>query len=454
MDDVYQFPPVVPRGPTFLKSARFIRNPIPVLDKHIRKYGPTYTFYMGGMRKSIVTADQDFIQHVLQKNHRAFEKSPLQTDTLSQYIGHGLLTSKSDFWLRQRRLIQPGFHKQRLQDLTKLMVDETSAYFDQLDERIENMGPEFNMHTEMNILAFRIIARTLFSTSMGEEKLKRLRWLIEHVQAFIIREVRQPFLHWWFDLSGKIRKHIRLAHETFDIIGEMVDMRQEAQETHSDLLDMLLSARYEDTGEGMERQQLIEEALILFTAGHETSANALSWAVYLLATHPDKLRKLLEEIDRVVGQKKIETADLPKLDYTRQVIEETMRLYPPAWVTDRISLEDDTFGSWHIPKGTLYILYLYGLHRSPAYWEDPDTFQPERFDANHRDTFPKLAYKPFGGGPRLCIGNHFAMMEMQVILAELFRRFTIELTEEPEMAPMITLRPRNGIQVKLQHRKG
>jgi cytochrome P450 len=448
----YRFPPIVPRGPTFLKAARFIHNPIPILDEHVQKYGGTYTFFMGGMRKSIVTADPEFVNHILQKNHRAYEKSALQTDILSQYIGHGLLTAKGDYWLRQRRLIQPGFHKQRLEGLTKLMVDEANEYFDQIAHRVGTKGMEVDIYTEMNILTFRIIAKTLFSTSLKEDRLQRLRWLIEHVQSFIIREVRQPFLHWWFILSGQIKKHIKLAHQSFDIIGEMVDFRKKDDGRYSDLLNMLLGARYEDTGEGMSRQQLIEEALILFTAGHETSANALSWAVSLLAQHPNIAVRIDDEIQHVLGEREIVTADLNQLMYTRQVIEETMRLYPPAWVTDRVSLVDDSFGDFDVPAGTLYILYLYGLHRSPKYWENPDQFQPDRFSVKKKDTFPKLAYKPFGAGPRLCIGNHFAMMEMQVILAEFYRRFQVELLVEPEMAPMITLRPRDGVRVRLRNK--
>lgn len=449
---VYRYPPIIPRGPTLLKAARFIHNPIPILDEHVQNYGETYTFFMGGMRKSIVTADPQFVSHILQKNHRAYEKSALQTDILSQYIGHGLLTAKGDFWLRQRRLIQPGFHKQRLEGLTKLMVDEANEYFDQLAQRVGPKGMEVDIYTEMNILTFRIIAKTLFSTSLEEGRLKRLRWLIEHVQSFIIREVRQPFLHWWFVLSGQIKKHIQLAHQSFDIIGEMVDLRKNEEGKYSDLLDMLLEARYEDTGEGMSRQQLIEESLILFTAGHETSANALSWAIALLAQHPEHAGQVEAEVQHILGGREMTTTDLSGLTYTKQVIQETMRLYPPAWVTDRVSLVDDSFGDFDIPAGTLYILYLYGLHRSPIYWENPDQFQPDRFSETKKDNFPKLAYKPFGAGPRLCIGNHFAMMEMQVILAEFWRRFQVELIAEPEMAPMITLRPRGGVWVKIQNR--
>ena len=448
----YQYPPSVPRAPTFLKAARFIHNPIPILDSNIAKYGESYTFFMGGMRKSIVTADPEFINHILQKNHRGYEKSELQTDLLSQYIGHGLLTAKGDFWLRQRRMIQPGFHKQRLRGLTKLMVDEASEYFDLLENRIKKTDGVVNLHTEMNVLTFRIIAKTIFSESLDEDKLQRLRWLIEHVQSFIIREVRQPFFHWWFRLSGQIKKHISLAHQSFEIIGEMIDKRQSSSKKNEDLLTMLLSARYEDTGEAMSRQQLIEEALILFTAGHETSANALSWAGYLIGQHTNCFSKLGGEIQQVLGSRQIVTEDLGNLNYTKQVIEETMRLYPPAWVTDRVSLKDDTYREYYLPAGTLFILYLYGLHRSPKYWEDPDLFNPERFSESQKETFPKHAYKPFGGGPRLCIGNHFAMMEMQVILADFVRRFHIDILEKPEMAPMITLRPRNGIKVRLSMR--
>ncbi len=444
-------PPIVPRGPTFLKATQFIKNPIPILDEHIEKYGDSYTFFMGGLKKSIVTSDPAFIQYVLQKGHRKYEKSEIQTDILSQYIGHGLLTAKGEYWLRQRRLIQPGFHRERINELSELMIEETIDYFDKLSAK---SGQVVDLYAEMNTLTFRLVARTLFSSSIDEHGLEELSSLISTVQSFIIREVRQPYLKWWFQWSGLIRKHIKLAHESFEIIGTLIDDRKASGEKHGDLLDMLMSSRYEDTDDGMTRQQLIEECLILFVAGHETSANALGWMAYALAKHPEVLKKTRTEVQNIIGEGPIQTGHISQLDYCKQVIEETLRMYPPAWVTDRVSKEADEFDGFSFPANTIIIVYLYGLHHNPKYWNDPNLFQPERFSEANRKEFPSQAYKPFGGGPRLCIGNHFALMEMQVIVAELVRRFEWELIdEEIEMAPMITLRPDGGVKVKLNVRK-
>ena len=445
---MYNWPQAVPKYRSFANATKFISNPIPILSRQLEQYGDSYTFYMGGMKKSIVTADADFVQHVLQKGHRKYQKSYIQTETLAEYIGRGLLTAEGPYWLKQRRLIQPGFHRNTLAGLTALMRDEIEATLDQWPVSDQPV----NIYEMLNHLTFRIVARSLFSTDLDEHGLQELSDLITVVQEFIIREVRQPFFHWWFKMSGLIRKHIALAHNAQSIIQKVIDARRQAPSHADDLMNMLLAARYED-GSPMSDQQLIDESLILFVAGHETSANAMSWTLYLLCQYPEILEKLAAEISEVVGDKQINFEDISRLQYMRQVIEESMRLFPPAWVSDRVSIEDDEICGFSFPANTIVILYFYGLHHNPKYWDRPEEFNPDRFDPKFNKERHPFAYAPFGGGPRLCIGNHFAMMEMQLMLAEIVRRFNFTMEQKAlDLQPLVTLRPRGGMFMRLKNR--
>ncbi len=220
---------------------------------------------------------------------------------------------------------------------------------------------------------------------------------------------------------------------------------------------MLLDARYEDTGEPMAPDRLLDEALILLVAGHETSANALTWLLYLLAHHPDEARAIQVEIADVLGNRAPTFADLPRLGRALQAVQETMRLYPPAWMVDRVALADDDYQGLPIPKGTLFSLYLYGLHRDPQHWDAPAEFRPARFAPDAPRPLVPFAYAPFGGGPRLCVGLQFALTEMQLVAVELLRTFDVEWPAgQPPVVkqPLITLRPRGDFQVRLRLREG
>jgi cytochrome P450 len=417
-----------------IHANQFIKNPFPILDEAVKRLGPIYTFYMGGMQKAILTMDPVAARHVLQKNHKAYEKSALVTEILAKYVGHGLLTSTGEHWLRQRRLIQPAFNRKRIESLQSLMKDEIDACMTRWKTFSEKQI-SIDAYEEMNQLTFRIVARTLFSTSIEEHGLAELSRLISILQAYIIKEVRQPYKRWWFKLSGITAKHILLAKGARDLIHTIIVERKKAIEKPDDLLTMLLETRYEDSGEGMEEEQLIDECLILFVAGHETSANALSWMIYLLGKHP-------LEFQRAKNASADERSVLIK-----NIIQETLRLYPPAWVVDRISLEEDTVHKFNLPKDTVWIIYIRGMHRHPGYWNEPDHFLPDRWmDAN----INKEAFMPFGAGPRLCIGEHFAMMEMQMILTEVINRWDYTLISEiVNERPLITLRPENEIKITL-----
>lgn len=420
------------RFKSLIHANQFIKNPFPILDEAIGRLGQTYTFYMGGMQKAILTAEPDVTRHILQKNHRTYEKSALVTDILAKYVGNGLLTSTGDHWLRQRRLIQPGFNRKRIESLQGLMINEIDTCMNRwkkfaADQKI------FDAYEEMNQLTFRIVARTLFSTSIEENGLAELSRLISILQSFIIREVRQPYKRWWFRMSGAIGKHLKLAQGARELIRAIIIERKKSDNRPDDLLTMLLEARYEDNHEGMEEEQLIDECLILFVAGHETSANALSWMIYLLGKYPEECNRLY-------------AADAEQQPVMiRNLVNETLRLYPPAWVVDRISLEDDEVNGYALPKDTVWIIYIRGMHRHPEFWKDPEKFWPDRWSD---PSLNKEAFMPFGAGPRLCIGEHFAMMEMQLIITGIIRQWKIDLKSEyVGERPLITLRPEEAIQI-------
>ncbi|MGB4847905.1 MAG: cytochrome P450, partial [Saprospiraceae bacterium] len=426
MNSISKYPPVASRFRSLMNAGKFIKNPFPILDRAVSKLGSTYAFYMGGVQKAVLTIDPKAARYVLQKHHRAYEKSKIVTEILSKYLGNGLLTNTGDHWLGQRRLIQPGFHRKRIESLIGLMKAEVDAGMINWANKSSG-GEMIDAYKEMNMLTFRIIAKALFSDSIQEDGLTQLSELISTIQAYIIKEVRQPHKRWWFKLSGIMAKHIALAKGTNELIRDIIRKRRASTTMPDDLLTMLLESTYEDTGLGMEEDQLIDECLILFVAGHETSANALSWMIYLLGSHPQEYAKLQQASAEMQGV------------MVRNVIEESLRLYPPAWVTDRISLEEDHVLDYTLPKGTTWVIYIRGMHRNPAYWDKPDEFIPDRWNDPNLN---KEAYMAFGAGPRLCIGEHFAMMEMQLILTTIVNTWNIKLISKDVVEkPLVTLRP-------------
>lgn len=407
--------------------------------------------YMGGFKKAIFTIDPEIIQHVMQKNNRNYRKSEIQTEMLGQFAGKGLLTSEGDYWLRQRRLIQPGFHRAKLAALSDVMLKVVQESFTDIDAFAKE-NQAFDISHEMTKMAFQVVAKSLFTTSVQEKDLLILSKNVQEIQEYIVKRIRQPYLIWWFYLSGKDKRQFQIAKESKDIILKIIRERRESGSSHNDLLDMLLASRYEDTNEGMTDQQLLDESLILFVAGHETSANALAWTFYLLCKYPDAAKKIREEYQTVVGDRKIEFADFPKLTFTTQVIQESMRLFPPAWITDRLANEMDEIKDFTFPKDIMVAPYIYGLHRSKKIWDAPNDFKPERFTKENLKKKPAFSYMPFGGGPRLCIGNNFAMMEMQLVVLELLKRYDFSLIENQKIEPMpyITLQPKYGIKMRVE----
>lgn len=402
----------------------------------------------------MITDRPEVMQHVLQKNHKNYTKTYVVRELVKKQVGNGLLTSEGEYWLKQRRAIQPGFHRKRLEGISTIMVQEINAYLDEVFDTYADTGQEIDMAKEMTQLAFKIVSKSLFGEGPEDDKLELIEEIVSQGQQFIVNQVRKPMLKPWFLITGAYKRNREMKATGDALIMEIIEARKQSKEEHNDLLDMLIQTKYED-GSGMSDQQLLEEAIILYVAGHETSANALAWMWYLLAKHPEIEEKTLQSVNSNLGDHDPSFAKLPDLGYCLQVIEETMRLYPPAWVVDRQPLGDDEFEGIPIRKGTDVLCFIYGVHRSERYWNEPEKFDPERFTAENKKNHKPFSYMPFGGGPRLCIGNNFALMEMQFVLAMMIKRYKFSLVEDQEIDinPLITLRPRYGIKMTVSRRE-
>ncbi len=399
----------------------------------------------------VVVADAEAAHHVLVKNARAYEKSPNYAG-LKILLGNGLLTSEGEFWRKQRKLAQPAFHRERLAGFVNEM---TSCTGDMLTEWSAAPEAKIDLHRAMMRLTFRIVGKTLLSVDLdgearavGEALDVALHWANDYVESVVKIPPSWP--------TPKNRRFAR-AKDTLDtlVMRVVADRRlamARGESTPNDLLQMLLEAKDADTGETMNDEQLKHELLTLVAAGHETTANALSFALHLLAKNTDVRDKLRAEVVSVLGERTPTLQDLPKLSYTLQVVEEALRLYPPAWVFERIALEDDVVGGYTIPKGTILGVAPFVMHRNPKYFPDPERFDPSRFDKATQTERPKHAYIPFGGGARTCIGNAFALMELQLLLAMIVRGWDIDPPADYQLKlePSVTLRPEGGMPVRLR----
>ncbi len=434
---------------------KFLTNPIPIIDQNFKDFGePSFRLNMGAMTKSVITKDPELIKYIMQKNNRNFKKSILQTEHLASFIGKGLLTSNGDYWLQQRRLIQPGFHKKSLDSFVRIMSKEVVTFNNYLSNKIDQGDGELLMLKEMSRLALIMVAKTLFSGSITEEQITSIGNKVDYLQAEVVVKIRQPFFARWRKLSGRDAKNKKLAQSLYDLLTEIISERRESGEFKNDILDMLQGARYEGTDDGMTEKQILDECLVLFAAGYETTANALSWTFYLLDKNRDKLALVQKEISENEIDPNNPMASIMKLDYIRQVISESMRIFPPAWIIDRVAIENDSFNGINLYNDEIINLYVYGVHHDPQYWENPAVFEPARFERDKLKSIKAYTYFPFGGGPRLCIGNQFAMMEMQLILYTLLKNFDFTLKEGHvvEMLPGVTLRSKNGIRMMASRR--
>lgn len=388
------------------------------------------------------------IHEILVEKAGLFHKARLIKKVFKPFAGEGLLTSEGDFWKRQRKLSQPAFHFKRIEGYAQTMVEQTLRMLDTWRD-----GEIRYLDREMMKLTLGIVARTLFSADVSSDA-DRVGVLMTDVLETANQQINAILqLPDWMPTPKRLREQ-RAIRQLDAIIHRFIDERRASGEDKGDLLSMLLLAA-DENGERMSDQQLRDEVMTLFLAGHETTAMALSWTWYLLAQHPDVMQKLGDEIDRVLGDRPPTIHDLPALAYTEMVVKESMRLYPPAPGVSREPLEDVTVGGYRIPKGALMAINTYAMHRSARCFDQPDTFIPERFSPERETLIPRYAYLPFGGGPRVCIGNTFALVEARLALAAMAQRFRLALVPDQRIVPqqLVTVRPKYGIQVRLIERE-
>ena len=431
--------PTVSAYQVFKNRKTILKNPLPFHHDNFEKFGDTFKVNIGPSGTILFTRSPEYIRQVLQKQHKRYHKSTLQTRDLAKYIGKGLLTSNGEHWRTHRRMVQPAFHKKKLEGLLNIM---NSAIGREL-ERIKPNETQ-DIYPLMGDLAFQVVAQSLFSRDDIQKEMADLKEITEANQQMLIREMRQPFMNWWFKLSGEIKRHLGYSEKARTILNGIIQERIDSGTEKDDLLDMLLKARYED-GTPMSRGQLIDEVLILFTAGHETTANVLSFTLYLLAQNPDAQQKAFENTSQVDLNAENPMETLSKLSYVKQCVEEGMRLYPPAYYVDRMTIEEDVWGKHTIPKDTMILLAMYELHRDARFWESPEEFMPERFDALNKKDFSDY-YFPFGAGPRMCVGNNFAMYEMILVIAIVVKKYSLFASaKDIEINPMISLKPKEVV---------
>ena len=425
------------------------RDPTAVFTRAARRFGDVVYLRIGPRRGFLITNPAD-VRHVLQDNARNYHKSPLY-DKLRVALGNGLLISEDEFWLRQRRIAQPAFHRQRIAALASVMADAargTAARW----HSIAAKGVPSDVDEEMMRLTRTVVLQALLGADLG-----RFTASIDDAWTIINRHIGESFWSLGFTdrlPTAKFRRFQAALAVLRGAVDHVISQRRNSPSTDRDLLSMLMSARDEETGDAMTDEQLRVEVTTFLLAGQETTSLALTWTWYLLSQHAGARRRLEEEIDTVLDGRPPEYADLANLPYTRMVIDEAMRLYPPAWGFSRQALADDTLGGFRLPRGWLAFVVPYVLHRLPAYWQEPDAFDPERFLPERIAERPKFVYLPFGAGPRQCIGNHFALIEAQLIVATLAQRYRLHLVPGHRVEPwaLITLRPRYGMPMTIERR--
>lgn len=393
----------------------------------------------------------DYAYEVLIENPHDFGKMKNpdgMQDGLGLVFGKGLLTNVDhDSWLSQRRMIQPMFHRRQIADMAEKMTLAGEAMLGRWRAQFKP-GQTFNLFHEMNALTLDVVGRTLFSKDMTEIG-HRVGPAVDIGARFAYARERSP-LH--VPMVVPTPLHVRFRHAMAlvdELIYRLIEERRASGEDPGDLLSMLLAARDEETGAGMTDVQLRDEIITIFGAGHDTTANALTWAWYLLAQHPEALARLRDEIDTVLNGRVPTFADLPNLPYTLQVFDEAMRLYPPSPLVPRQAMRDTTIGGYAVPDESKVLINIISIHRHPDIWKDPLAFNPDRFSPENKEKRHRFAFMPFGGGPRQCIGNNFALVEGQLLLAQMVQSVDLQLVpgQSVQREIAITMRPKNGLLV-------
>jgi cytochrome P450 len=431
----------------------FSNNRLTYMQTIADQYSPLVEVRFGPVKQFVITAPE-LAQQVLQSNSRNYMKEQffMQFTRLALTSGDNLFTSDGDYWLKQRRIMQPMFHRKQIAHFGEVINRETSKLLDRWATTV-NQDQPVDIADALMQLTMQIIGYTMLNVDIEHEQ-RALHEAYAFVSSDIVARSANPLaLPLWVPTTNNRRFTSALA-TIHQALRQIIQRRQQQTAPQHDLLDMLIAARYEESGGQMSTPQLLDELFGIVSAGHETTSMALMWAFYLLAQHPEVEEKLHAEVDKVLAGCIPTVKDLTQLPYTRMVIQETLRLYPPAYVTTRQAVNADTMNGYPIRAGAKLIVNIYGLQRHRDYWTDPQRFAPERFAPENEAALTKFAYLPFGAGPRKCIGEPLAMMEAQLILAAITQRYRLELVQERPVQPeaAFVLRAKDGLWMRLRAR--
>jgi cytochrome P450 len=393
----------------------------------------------------------DSVKHVLQENNRNYNKDVFTYKLFRPFLGQGLLLNDGESWLHQRRLMQPAFHRKRITAYGTIMTDATESLLGRWQSYVQQ-DTSLDIAQEMMRLTLGIVGQTLFSLDLSEET-NTIGPAVTTLLNLLGNYVYAPFPP--ISIPTARNRRLLAANRSLEqVVYSMIAERRQQNVDTGDLLSMLLSARDEETGQGMNNQQLRDEVMTLLLAGHETTANTLTWTFYLLSQHPEVEQRLYTEIDEVLGGAAPTIEHLPELKYTNMVLEEALRLYPPVGIFSRKAIADDELGGYPIPANSMILVSPYATQHHPDYWPDPECFDPERFTPERSAGRSHYAYFPFSSGPRMCIGSSFAMMEAQLILATIAQHYQLRMVPghpvEPQM--LVTLRPKYGLRMTIHRR--
>ncbi|WP_437739750.1 cytochrome P450 [Sorangium sp. So ce1504] len=400
------------------------------LERVAIEKGPIARIPFGAAGMVMLTHPDD-ARYVLHDAARKYLRGDKSRETVQPVFGNGLAISDPPFWLRQRRIMQPSFSRARIARMTAAMNAVAERHLARLTD-----GQELHAHDLLLGITRDVIVETMFSQQLPSD-IATLDGALAEIDRYIKIRMLLPFrvpLSWPLPFNVRIRE----ATAAFDrVVYGIIDRREQGGERPGDLLDALLDARDEETGERMSRKELRDEVLHIFFAGHETTANALTWATVLFTLHPHEWERVRGEVDSVLGGRAPEAEDVPRLTRTAMVLRETLRLYPPAWMIVREAVEDDEIRGYAIPRGTSVLISPFAMHRHPSFWPEPRRFDPERFAGDPATTGAgkNWAYMPFGGGPHVCIGNHFGLTEMAIVLARLAQRGRLVALRPKEARP-------------------
>jgi cytochrome P450 len=442
--------PPGPSGLPFIGSAAKIVSPENILlflEQNARQYGDISHFSAFGMQFYFVN-HPDYIQQVLVTDSEKYYKDRMTKLVGKKFLGNGLIFNEGEFHKKQRKLIQPAFHHNRLKTYVDQINEITNAWLD----RIEN-SQVVSIHPDMMKLTLAIVCKALFNTRISDgETGHTVEQAMDYFHEVMGIEARSVIpIPDSLPIPRK-RRLKRSIHDLQQVVRGIITENRAKGGDDGSLISMMMSMTDEHDRPAMDDRQVMDESITLFMAGHETSALALTWACYLLARHPEIQQKLQHEVKTALDGRRPTMEDMPRLPFTTMVIKEILRLYPPGWILGREPIEPTMIGPYPIPKGAIIFISPYVAHRDARFFDDPDTFRPERFDPVHEKDIPRYAYFPFGGGSRICMGAGFATMEMQLVLVTIAQRFTMQPTTRDEVGVVsgLTLLPDQPINLSFQ----